>query len=90
MVGFVYALNTDNFFVVNDRTAKAKEFDLVIVKPNSKYQKIEDEEIVIAPSDKGVMLVRMMVNDRNNKDELARLTELQKQTVIQELDNVAY
>jgi len=85
-----YALNTDNFYVVNDRTAKAKALDLVIVKTNGKYQKIGDEEIVVAPSDKGVVLVRMMVNDRNNKEELARLTELQKQTVMQEVDHAAY
>ena len=36
------------------------------------------------------MLVRMIVNDRHNKEELARLAELQKQTVIEEIDNAAY
>jgi uncharacterized membrane protein len=85
-----YASNTDNFYVVNDMTAKAKQFDLVLVKPDSKYRKIGDEEVITAPSNKGVILVRMIVNDRNNPEEMQRLSELQKQTVIQELDNTTY
>ena len=85
-----YASNTDNFYVVNDRTAKAKQFDLVLVKADGKYQKTGNEEIVIAPDKKGVMLVRMIVNDRHNQAELARLAELQKQTIIEEIDNAAY
>jgi uncharacterized membrane protein len=85
-----YASNTDNFYVVNDMTAKAKQFDLVLVKPDSKYQKVGDEEVITAPSNKGVILVRMIVNDRNNPEEMQRLSELQKQTVIQELDNTTY
>lgn len=76
----LFAWNTDNFYVVNDRTAKAKEFDLVIVKPNSKYQKRGNEEVIVSPSDKGIIIVRMIVTDRNNKEELARLSEAQKKS----------
>ena len=85
-----YAWNTDNFYVVNDQKAKAKEFALVLVKADSKYQKVGDEEVIVAPSNKGVVLIRMMVNDRNSKEELARLTEFQQQTVMQDIDGVAY
>ncbi len=86
----LYAWNTDNFYVVNDRTALAKEFDLVLVKTNSRYQKADNEEVVIVPRNKGVMLIRMLVNDRNDKEELVRLTEFQKQTVIQIVDTEVY
>lgn len=86
----LYAWNTDNFYVVNDRTAKEKAFDLVLVKPGSKYQSVGKEEILTVPTNKGVMLIRMLVNDRNDKDEVARLGEYQKQTVMETIETAAY
>ncbi|MBK8316247.1 MAG: DUF1254 domain-containing protein [Acidobacteria bacterium] len=86
----LFAWNTDNYFVVNDRTAKSKDFELVIVKSGSKYQNQGQEEIVVSPSEKGIFLIRMIVTNRDDKDEIARLAEVQKKTTIQLIDNVQY
>ena len=86
----LFAWNTDNYFVRNDRTAKSKEFELVIVKKGSKYQQQGNEEVVVSPSDKGIFLIRMIVTNRDDKDELARLAEVQKKTTIELIENVQY
>lgn len=86
----LYAWNTDNFYVVNDRTAIDKTFDLVLVKAGSKYQKVGNEEIVTVPTNKGVMLIRMIASNRNDKAEVARLGDYQKQTVMETIDSATY
>ena len=83
----LYAWNTDNFYAINDRTAPAREFDLVVVGPRSQYVGSQDgnsphEEIVVSPSNRGVILVRMVVRDREDARELERIEEAVKKTVI--------
>ncbi|MFN0119734.1 MAG: DUF1254 domain-containing protein [Blastocatellia bacterium] len=82
--------NTDNYRVINDRTAKAKEFEVVLVKPNSQYQQRGNEEVIVAPSARGIALIRMIVTDRNNKEELAKLSEAQKQSFVELVADGAY
>lgn len=82
--------NTDNYRVINDRTAKTKEFEVVLVKPNSKYQKRGDEEVIVAPSARGIALIRMIVTDRNNKEELAQLSEMQKKSLVEPITDGTY
>lgn len=82
--------NTDNYRVINDRTAKAKEFEVVLVKPGSQYQKRGNEEVLVAPSARGIALIRMIVTDRNNKEELAQLSEVQKKSFAELIVGVAY
>jgi len=86
----LFAWNTDNFFVVNDRTAKSKAFEFVIVKAGSKYQKQGQEEIVISPTNKGILIIRMIVTNREDKEELSQLAEVQKQTTMQLIESVQY
>ena len=82
--------NTDNYHVVNDCTAKAKEFELVLVKPGTQYQKHGNEEVLVAPSARGIALIRMIVTDRNNKEELLKLSEVQKKSFVEAIAAGAY
>jgi len=78
----LFAWDTDNFFVVNDRTARSKKFDLVITSRKDQYQGSEDEEVVVSPSKKGIVLVRIVIQDRDDPAELARLEEVLRKTVV--------
>lgn len=82
--------NTDNYRVINDRTANAREFELVLVKPGSQYQKRGNEEVIVAPSARGIALIRMIVTDRNNKEELAKLSEVQKKSFVEPITDATY
>jgi uncharacterized membrane protein len=86
----LYAWNTDNFYVRNDRNAPAREFDLVIVKPNSKYQKQGSEEVVVSPTEKGVAVMRFIVSNRNNQEEISFITSEQNKSFAQVIETENY
>jgi uncharacterized membrane protein len=86
----LFAWNTDNFFVVNDRSAPADIFNVIVVRPNSLYQELADEQVVVAPSERGVLIVRVVVPDRHDTKELELIAEVQRQTYIEPLDGVIY
>lgn len=67
----LYAANTDNFFVVNDRTAGASHVELVIVPAGDAAAAPAGARVVESPSSRGIALVRTLV------DEEARLPELE-------------
>ncbi len=77
-----FAMNTDNFYVVNDRTAPAPAFDLVIVREGSDYKAKPNENVLISPSNRGVIIVRMIVTDRDDAAQLGKLAEEQRQTTL--------
>lgn len=76
----MYALNKDNFYVRNDHDAKNREFDLVIVGPKNQFQRTGDEGVVVAPSARGVILIRAVVKDPEDPDEVARLQDFLNRT----------
>jgi uncharacterized membrane protein len=78
----LYASNTDNILLINDKAAKAPSFDLVIVDGKSKYQKMGDEEVVISPTPKGVAIVRVLVKDREDEAALALIDQVLRKTVM--------
>jgi uncharacterized membrane protein len=78
----LYAWNTENFCVINDRTARSGEFDLVIVSNKSRYQSSEGEEVVFSPTRKGVVLVRMLVRDRDDPEEVERVEAVLRKTAV--------
>lgn len=78
----LFAWDTENFFVVNDRTAKSRKFDLVITTRKSQYHGAENEEVAVSPSKKGVILVRVVVRDRDDLEELARVEDVLRKTVV--------
>lgn len=78
----LYALNTDNFYFKNDRACRDREFDLVIAGPRSEYQRTGNEEVVVAPTPVGVILIRTVVRDPQNANETAHLQELLSRTTM--------
>ena len=62
----------------------------MLVKPGSQYQKRGNEEVLVAPSARGIALIRMIVTDRNNKEELAKLSEVQKKSFVEAIAAGAY
>jgi uncharacterized membrane protein len=78
----LYTWDGEAFCVRNDRTAKASRFDLVIVPRGSSYIPRAGEEVAISHLRRGVIIVRMALNDRNDADELRRIEEVIRQTRI--------
>jgi uncharacterized membrane protein len=69
----LYAANTDNFFVRNDRQVEGGRFDFVLVGPRSPEPSVPDVSVVRAPSNTGVILLRFLVVD---SDQLKRIESL--------------
>jgi uncharacterized membrane protein len=63
----LYASNTDNYFVVNDRQAAGGGVDLVVVGPKSggatRAGLPPGVTVVHAPSSRGMLLMRVLVGD---------------------------
>jgi uncharacterized membrane protein len=78
----LYDWATENFWAVNDRSAGSGEFDLVIIPRLGKYSPQRGEQVAVSPSLRGVIAVRMIVNDRDNAEELARVERDIRKTVI--------
>jgi uncharacterized membrane protein len=81
----LYASNTDNFFVINDRQAEGKPVFVVIATERMR-DRIPPEQrslkVVEPPSDKGIVLFRYLVLDRQ---DLAKTKEAQKTAVCRRL-----
>jgi uncharacterized membrane protein len=86
----IFAWNTDTFYIVNDLEAPAPEFDVMLVKRNSLYQPLPRERIVVSPTERAVLIVRMNVTDRHDEHEVARLTEVQHRMFVEPVDGVIY
>lgn len=70
----LYADNTDNFFVLNDTAAKGQPSTVILVgKGQSIPPQPEGTTVVSAPTAKGMVLFRTLINDE------ARLAELDQQ-----------
>jgi uncharacterized membrane protein len=78
----LFASNTDNFYVLNDRGAKSKDVDLVVTAPGAVYRKQGNEEVIAAPTARGVVVARIVVKNRDDAAEVARAEELMAQTKI--------
>jgi uncharacterized membrane protein len=78
----LYRRNTDNFYVRNDRASPEREFDLVLTGPRGSYRRLGNEEVVEAPSSRGIVVIRAVIADRNDEKEIARVQATLKQTAI--------
>ena len=62
----LYASNSDNFFVINDRAAAGK-VDLLLQKGGAAVERANPvptgSQVVDAPGTRGLLLLRMLVND---------------------------
>ena len=62
----LYGANSDNFFVVNERSAAAQRLDLWVVPPGPDRMSINAERgstVVDAPSRKVLLLMRLLLTD---------------------------
>ena len=70
-----YQTNTDNFYVLNDRQAKTNPVDIVLVGPDMAVPHAENSQVVVAPANKGVFLLRSLIE---NEDKLSDLIKVQR------------
>jgi len=66
----MFAANTDNFFVVNDRAAKAGTIDLVLAEPGTAVAPPAGATVVEAPSTRGIVLTRTLIASEERVAEL--------------------
>jgi uncharacterized membrane protein len=62
----LYAANSDNFFVRNDRQAQGRPVDLWLVAPGGDPQQKPPPagaEVVVSPSSTGFLLMRVLTTD---------------------------
>ncbi len=67
-----YQTNTDNFYVLNDRQAKTNPVKIVLVGPDMPVPDITDAEVVVAPTSRGVFLLRSLIMDEGKLDDLIK------------------
>jgi uncharacterized membrane protein len=66
----MFASNTDNFFVLNDRQATESRVDLVVAAPGAEVELPRGAQRVDAPSRRGIILSRTLVSEEARFDEL--------------------
>ncbi len=73
-----FASNTDNFFAINDQQIKSNPAEVLLVGKDMSYEDVDvgNAEVVVAPSDKGIVLFRVLIT---SVDELDELIKVQKQ-----------
>ncbi|MGV8996336.1 MAG: DUF1254 domain-containing protein [Parvibaculaceae bacterium] len=76
----LYARNTDNYFVRNDRDSDGKSLDVVVIGPDTKKPENlpTGAEVVTAPTTKGLVLVRRVVE---SADAFAAIDATRKSSV---------
>jgi uncharacterized membrane protein len=62
----LYAANSDNFFVINDRKAAGKPVDVLLVSDvgnSTENRNAVGSQVVVSPSTKGFLLMRVLTGD---------------------------
>jgi uncharacterized membrane protein len=72
----LYAWNTENFYVLNDRKAKPGELELIVVGPGGKHDGKANETVVAAPTARGVIVIRAVLNNPEDAAGVARVRQL--------------
>ncbi len=71
-----FAMNTNNFFAINDRQAKSNPVEVVLIKKGMTYRDPTGKaHVIVAPTDKGIVLIRTVIT---SKADLPLLVEIQK------------
>jgi len=68
-----YQRNTDNFFVLNDRQVKSNPVDIILVAKGRPVPNAENAKIVVAPTEKGAILSRMLITDEDKVNDLKKI-----------------
>ena len=70
----LYAANTDNFYVLNDTEAKGRPATIILVGQGQTVPTQPEGTIVVAaPSQRGIVLFRTLINDDAREPELDRM-----------------
>jgi uncharacterized membrane protein len=88
-----FARNQDCYFTLNDLEAKQKygqDIEIILKKQGTTYKKNKNEIIVSAPnfSKRGLILIRIIMMDPSDKEEIKRITNIQRmvKTEVLEID----
>ena len=78
-----FARNQDCYFTLNDLEVKQKygqDIEIILKKREITYKKNKNEIIVSAPhfSKRGLILIRIIMMDPSDKEEIKRITNIQK------------
>jgi uncharacterized membrane protein len=69
----LYADNTDNFFVINDRQVGDGKFDVVLVGPKAPEPDGKDAPVVRAPTNTGIILFRYFADEKTPAEDIESL-----------------
>jgi uncharacterized membrane protein len=72
----MFAVNTDNFFVLNDRQARGKKVDIILVRKGADHPAAGNAMVVESPTTRGLVLFRMLVTDEAKAQDLIRTREM--------------
>ncbi len=86
-----FARNQDCYFTLNDLKAKQKygqDIEIILKKRGVSYKKKKDEIIVSAPrfSNKGLILIRIIMMDPSDKEEIKRIANIQREVTTEVLE----
>jgi uncharacterized membrane protein len=80
-----YDMNSQNFFVENNLTSKSSELDLVLEAQRDESKLLIKGTVIASPTKRGMICIRAIISDRNNKDELERISAAQKKSFIKQI-----
>lgn len=72
-----YQNNTVNFYVKNDRQFTQKNINLILIPKGISYKSQDNEEVIEAPTQTGVILTRLLIPHRDEKT-IKQFQKLQK------------
>jgi len=76
-----FASNSDNFFVINNQQAESNPVELLLVGKDKPHPDAGNARVVVAPSERGIVLFRLFITDVQALPELAKI---QKQAFCKE------
>ncbi|MFC1474780.1 DUF1254 domain-containing protein [bacterium] len=68
-----YEMNTDNFYVKNDRQATGGDVEIILVAEGREKPEPGDAEVVISPTTQGIVIFRNLVRKKEEIEELMRI-----------------
>ena len=68
-----YTANTDNYFVLNDQQVKSNPVEILLVKKGAPIPENEKAQVVVSPSDRGIMLVRHLLVSDDQYDQVVKI-----------------
>jgi uncharacterized membrane protein len=69
----MFTTNTDNFFAINDLMMDGAQMKLVLVREGTDYAAKQGEKVVTTPSNRGLALFRLLIEDPAQIDQLVAL-----------------